>query len=516
MLPEEQIYPYSIFLIEKGNVLSLKTALKTKMKITSKKKIAQNTFTFFFSEKPPDTPVHWMDIYKPFLPKLKQRYNQVYFGVLLVEVKGGRAFAVSLGKAHFYVEPYCDTEFGLDLAERIADPTEIKEKGSKHLFNIKNQSIVSYRKSSEVSDYESGEFYRRLVASTISEAQWGKRVAFGENIHFNLAIKPIDLSPFLICIQKTLAKRIKVEIPRVKQIKEVTIIKKLERALIKALNQLSTKKDDEDLVLTWKDKFFNDDSQFYVYARGNKKDKQKLTAFDIQSLKFFAKSNNILIGDELNNLQIEIVDADGYSAARSLKFFVDYTDDKGNCFLDGKWQHFNQSYIDYLKKFVDSVEVEYNPKQNLSKKKLAAFLAKNKEFYAEQYFNLLREKEGYINKDRDIILLDKKYRVECMDLYKGRCLFFVKIGTLQKLSYVIDQAKNTLLLFKSKQVKIQVKQSNIRPKQICLWLILDRRTEVEKLSDLDSLIFHTKLTEWIHLSKSMNMTPIVKVNYKID
>jgi ribosomal protein L30/L7E len=99
-------------------------------------------------------------------------------------------------------------------------------------------------------------------------------------------------------------------------------------------------------------------------------------------------------------------------------------------------------------------------------------------------------------------------------LYKEKCLYFVKIGTPQKLSYDIDQAMNTLHLLKNSKAKVVIDTSSIRPKRICLWIILDRKKKINKLSELNSLIFKWKLAEWVRLSKSLKIEPTIAINYR--
>lgn len=102
-------------------VLPLKNELLSKdLSLTNSKVISGYTFSFYFSKKDPESPVKWMELYKDFLPGENERFNRVYFAVLIIESKRTSSYVASLGTAHFYVSKYADSDFGLDLAERIA------------------------------------------------------------------------------------------------------------------------------------------------------------------------------------------------------------------------------------------------------------------------------------------------------------------------------------------------------------------------------------------------------------
>ena len=113
----------------------------------------------------------------------------------------------------------------------------------------------------------------------------------------------------------------------------------------------------------------------------------------------------------------------------------------------------------------------------------------------EDDFNeTMEEEQGYLNIHKDSSPLDdplgRRFKVEKMDLYRDGGLFFVKIGTPQKLGYVIDQALNTVRLLQNNSSKITVDGEEKEVKSICLWLILDKRvTNIQRISEINSIIF---------------------------
>ena len=103
-----------------------------------------------------------------------------------------------------------------------------------------------------------------------------------------------------------------------------------------------------------------------------------------------------------------------------------------------------------------------------------------------------------------------------MDLYKENTAYFVKIGTPQKLVYVVDQAVATIKILQSQTSDIRINDQIMKLKKICLWLILDRKREILRISDINSLIFLIKLAEWQRQCSSAGYIPVIRVSYKID
>ncbi|HEL9685400.1 TPA: hypothetical protein U0Q01_002254, partial [Legionella pneumophila] len=201
--------------------------------------------------------------------------------------------------------------------------------------------------------------------------------------------------------------------------------------------------------------------------------------------------------------------------------FIDYIDGDRFFLLDGKWYQFNQNYLSFLQHQIDNlIQFERSP-VDFSKSDYDKWLVQIKSTvgqtltYPEYYFNTMQVKDGYLNFDRDTETL-KKYKIEKMDLYKDDTAYFVKIGTPQKLGYVVDQAITTIKTLQNKAISIEVKGHNISPKNICLWLILDRSTMLTKISEINSLIFLIKLSEWQRICYNGRFNPIIRVGYKTD
>jgi hypothetical protein len=121
-----------------------------------------------------------------------------------------------------------------------------------------------------------------------------------------------------------------------------------------------------------------------------------------------------------------------------------------------------------------------------------------------------------MNFDRDFEFIRQKYSIEKMDLYKDNVLYFVKIGTPQKLGYVIDQCLSTINILKDKETEIIINSKSIKPQGVCLWLVMDRKNKIDNLSEIESLIFLMKLVEWKKQVVNAGLDYKVKINYVKD
>jgi len=231
--------------------------------------------------------------------------------------------------------------------------------------------------------------------------------------------------------------------------------------------------------------------------RDSHTDKGELT---LDRLRQFISENNINLATQLNEVKVKIHNECGRGFSIPLKEALEFVEEKERyCLIDGKWYQFNQSYLDFLKEEVDSID--FKVQEEVSEKR-------------EQEFNQRKGREGFINCDRLNETLCKKYKVEKVDLYKGKILHFVKFGTPQKMNYAVDQAINTVKLLENNQSKIKINGEEIDVETICFWLVFDRKQKFSKLSELNSLIFHMKLVDWKRQVQNARYKPLIYVSYK--
>lgn len=184
----------------------------------------------------------------------------------------------------------------------------------------------------------------------------------------------------------------------------------------------------EEFTISGVNFIFSDADNYSLYLKGHSREKIEVENLNIDNLLAFVKETGINLHETLDDIQVHVHREHGRNYSQPLKFYLDFIDDEErHCLIDGVWHKFNQSYLEYLQREVDTIELEYNEVFDIDKG------------VNEDAFNKARvEKDGFINYDKELTSLDGKYRIEKMDLYKDNDLFFVKIGTPQKLSYVID------------------------------------------------------------------------------
>lgn len=473
---------------------------------TSTTKIDDFTFQLFFSKDPDEVDIWWAETYRDFLPNIEPPKNKIYFGTLIIS-NPEKCYAISLGKSHFYLRQYCDSDFGLDLAERIIDPDNLKIKNSKFYKSKKSKSIVSYHDGSEIA-YDSGESMHYLKGKVLDTTAWGKNASFGSSVQFNLELEPAELPELINRIEQELAREANFKLPRVDKIRDENRIRELDQKLVNAIlaTQDGSDVSVEEFTVSGVNFIFSDADDYSLYMKGFAREKVHIDALNIESLLYFVRETGINLRESINEIQVFVHREYGRDFSQSLKFYLDFIDDQDrHCLIDGEWHKFNQSYLDYLKREVDSLEVIYDANFDI-----------NSDVDEDEFNTAREENDGFIKYDKVLTSLDNKYRVEKMDLYKDNSLYFVKKGKPQKLNYVIDQAITTVKILQNRASKIEIEEKEVLVENICLWVIIDRKEKIGKLSDINSLILHMKLVDWKKTVIDAGYQPKVILNFVTD
>lgn len=474
------------------------------------------TLSLYLSQEPQAIDIWWTDLYADYLGTTEKPKNKAYFAVFLIS-NSSLLYVISMGKSHFYLKDFCDSDFGINLAERIADNKHFKLKNSKLFGGKKSKSIISYQENSEF-EYDSGESIHYLKAKTTDIERWGEVASFGNSAQFHLEITPNDLPELVKSIEKELQKEPKIILPRATAILNEVKITELDQKLAQEiLNSTNAGVRPSEATVSGVDFVFLDKNQyFFIFDRQRYNIEGEL---NLVALREFINQQSIDLPTRINEIKVMVSDEYTNGYTKPLKFFLDYVDDERHFLLDGKWHIFNQNYIEFLQKQIDERIALEKPSINFSN---SAFIQwrdglsgedKTTHVYAEYYFNTLREGDGYKNLDRHIETL-QQYKIEKLDLYKDDTAYFVKIGTPQKLGYVVDQAVATIKILQSQTSTIRIDGEDIKPKNICLWLIFDRQKEIAKISEIKSLIFLMKLAEWQRQCSNAGYNPIVRIGYK--
>lgn len=476
------------------------------------------TLSLYLSQEPEEIDIWWTDLYVDYLGPDEKPKNKAYFAVFLIS-NASSLYAISMGKSHFYLKDYCDCDFGINLAERIADNRHLKLKNSKLFGGKKSKTIISYQENSEF-EYDSGESIHYVKAKTMDAEKWGEVASFGNSAQLHREIIPDDLPELVKSIEEELQKEAKILLPRATAISDEIKIVELDRKLTQEiLNSSNAGLQPSEATVSGVDFIFLDKNQYrFIFDRHGHDIEGEL---NLAALREFINLQSIDLPTSINEIKVKVSDEHNKGYIKPLKYFLDYVDDERHFLLDRKWHVFNQNYIDYLKKQIDERIIFERLNINFSNSAFTQWRDglsdedRTAHGYAEYHFNTLRESEGYKKLDRHIETL-QQYKIEKMDLYKNETAFFVKIGTPQKMGYAVDQAVATIKILQSQTSTIQIDGENIKPKSICLWLILDRQSEIEKISEIKSLIFLMKLAEWQRQCSNAGYNPVVHIGYKND
>lgn len=498
---------YNIYRIKKELEKSLVDRVTSDfvgLKLISEKDIDGFRLRFFFSTKPDEVDIWWIKVYGDFFANIENKpKNQLFFGLLLISNEK-TCYAVSLGKTHFYLKDYCDLDFGLELAQRIADEKDFRIKNSKFYKSLKSKTITTYQKGTML-EYDSGESMHYLRAKTIDSLAWGKVASFGSSAQLALSVTPLDLPEIIKRIEHELSNEPRFEIPKADEIRDKQKIEELDKRLAKAITTTAEKSNlsIDEFSVSGVDFIFSDRNEHKLFVKGDSESQEEVGEISIEKLVRFVKVNGINLEKDLNSIFIYMHNEYGKGHSQSVKTVLDYIDERERyCLIDGKWHQFNQSYLKFLEAQVDIIPLdEYNSKWDISGE------------MKEDDFNKARVKDGFTNLDKELTTLDGKYRWEKMDLYKDSTLYFVKKGVPQKLGYVIDQAINTVKILQQHDKGMIIENKEIPVKTICLWMIFERKSQIEKLSELNSIIFHMKLVEWKKIIDNAGYKPLIKINY---
>nr|WP_315446891.1 DUF6119 family protein [uncultured Pseudomonas sp.] len=219
----------------------------------------------------------------------------------------------------------------------------------------------------------------------------------------------------------------------------------------------------------------------------------------------------------LFNATVTISGDDGERQIAILKDILDYKDEEGYYLEGGRWHRFDLTYLNTIRQEVNRIDTRFSTEMPLFD--FEAFETwkgqqTSRVKYAERFVNVtLANIYGYFDGDRNLSLLEGA-AMEVADLFKDETIFIVKIGEPQKLNYAIDQAMASLSALERSSFTTQVNGADFYVKQVCLWLFIERQTDIELLSDLNSLIFLTKLANWRKFTLLRGRIPIVNISYR--
>lgn len=428
------------------------------------------TLEFLYSRDPDGSEIWWTKTYRDFLDGVESPKNIVYSAAFFI-YSDSFCYAAALGKTYTRIKDYCDQDFGINMAQRIA-ADRVKIKNSKFFKSRRNRVASSYESGNRI-EFESGESLDMIRASTIDPALWGSEANFGTAVQFSMDIAPDQLPAFVKRIEEVLAQPPRMDLPKVVVVRDPLRVKDLDAKLVQTLSG----PDHDKIVL-----IANDSCQYSFYLQGsygNLSDKGNL---DKKALQNFFNTQNVNVMEQINDIKIRVYDPEGRERSKNMKAMLDFNIEEENvCLIDGKWYRYNQSFVNFLRRVADSIAIEKSKDESA---------AKNLDEFIEE-----QVKAGFIDCRKAIAVIDQKFRVNKIDLYKDGTLYFVKFGNIEAVNYTVDQAINVIKFLQTSRGQVVFEGHTLDVEKICLWIVPDGDRKIDKLSQIGSLNFLMKISD---------------------
>jgi uncharacterized protein (TIGR04141 family) len=490
----------NIFRIPVENIDSLKAKLnEVGMTVVYSATVNGWETEFYFSNEPEPVAIPWVEEFSQELASLGTRpTNSLHYGAFIWH-STGYCFALSFGKSHFYLREFCNSEFGLDMARRIGERDDVRQKAARRYAGRRKKEIRSYQRDTQL-DVESGESIDYLQSSTIDSARWGSSAKFGTSMLVNPPIDHDALPRFLGYVQEELAKNPLYQLPRIEVVTDAADITRYDQELLQAILTETAEFQEEGHQLVGVEFVFSGAQEYsFRYARARS---ATFTFLSMSELRAFIRENGVG-NDQLFDVKVRVTREDSKEYSQNLKQTLEYSIENERVFLQrGKWVRFNEDYAETLDKYIDeAIELDATIEADLAEITSA-----------EPEFNDDMLKRGYEVADKDFSIIQLRgYKIEAWDLKKGRTVYAVKFGTAQDIGYVCDQAVNVLEIFRNEPATFK----GIDLDSYCLWLVLERVNPVTKLSQLKSIISKQKMDAWARKCRELGIRPMVRISRRI-
>ena len=504
----------------KNKDIAIKLLKSKKYKILYEKKINSFTHTFIISNPKNVRPI-WLDDCSFFIdnadiPEKEKELLRTYkssniSGALFVN-NLTYSYCLTFGSSFLILKSLFDSEFSLFLAERLIDPNLIKHKGSRYITSKKNQVLTSYKHNTDI-EYDIGESFNIIKGDLLDAAKYGKTASFGSSFQINPNIQIEKISEIIKGIESDLGQNTALQIPRISKETNKDKKEELEKELaeeIKVGKSIHGIFFDEFTAIEENNFASMDRYVKYIYVKKYRKSKQIINELSLQNIRqyFISQSIDVKTINILSDVTIHYEPQNETEDSISIKLskLIFYISKKNqHIYQNGDWWTFNHEYIKRIDLYLNKINIVKGEIDTIPKGKdegeLNTELAKN---------------HGYILLDKKNIHSDS-LTIEIADLYKDNTLFFVKKGGTQSIDYLVDQAISSFrLLITNTYEKIDItvqkfKYEDLR--KMCLWIFLNRKTTLKKLSEIDSLIAKMKLLDWIKEVKNAGYDFEIRIGY---
>lgn len=449
-------------------------------------------------------------------------------------------YAITFGSSFFLVDKFCDRDFAFNFARRVRYK-EIKTTTSLLPNGIRNKSINTFINYEQL-QFDSGESYAKLKVKldlTDFPDYVAETIEIGNSLKFEFKTNKIEnIIDMIFIIEQILTKEEIYKIPVFTKVIDKDKIAQLNHRLHENVsNDLNNIAISELDIIGVSEVFNNADTKFELWYGGKHDIIDDLTIGELQS---FADKKKLTLATDILDIKVKSYYNGTTFRTDKIRELIDYTDDTARCVLNkGNWYYFNDDYLSYLENSINEIETYYDSNYDFSgqihndfletkysqEKNEEAFKTLNKnqvigklktKYYAERAFNIIREKDGFKNYDRNTFMYGKA-SIELMDLLKDDSIYAVKIGnSSSKLCYAVDQSVSTL-----KTIKHGKFDEVSEIKNVVVWLILKRSPLSLKddgtpnLNDLNMLMLKNKLDAWKKEVRLLGLKPIIYINYEI-
>lgn len=470
--------------------------------LTSTQELNLNGWTgdFLFSAKPAPSAIPWVKVFSNYIGG-DQYFNQSYFAVMLVS-KEAACYAVTFGKAHFYVRPYCDYDFGIELAKRIANEDDIVQTAARRYQGKQKKDIRSFAGQARLNipPGSSVDFLQGKVIASLT-GTFGSSGKFGTSSLLTPDLAPDEIGEFLNAIEKELGKGPRFKLPRTLVLSDEDEVARYDEKLIDELmSPIGTSDISTDTFDLFGVDFVFSSSGSFTLKCGHYKgvDMDRLTMKQVKE--YIAEKG--IPRDKLLGLRVTHHREDGVDFTQTIKEAIDFICDEDLVVLrGGKWLKFNEDYLEALDAAIQRIAIE-ETEEDLVDTALT-----------ESAFNASLAAYGYdvADKDFEILKTDGKAPSEAWDLMKGNTVYAVKFGTPQKLNYVVDQASSVLELIHNRAHLHELPPFE----RYCLWMGYRAKHRPANLADSGSIILKQKVEAWARQCEEVGFTPVLKLSRKL-
>lgn len=459
----------------------------------------------YFSKTPNESIAPWIGELEELIGDVDSYATKAYFGAYVIGKKSDSfVYVLSYGKCHFYIRPFADFDFGIELAKRIANENDVKQTSSRRFSGVETKKIKSYRNNSRL-DVESGASLDYMSAKIIAseKERFGLSGKFGMSALLSPDVFLSDMRVFLSAVTKKLGEEQKFAVPRTEQVKDEDRIKNYRMRLIEAINNpLAPEFNTSSYDLVGVDFVFSGQESYTFYGSGT--ESEPISELSLADLKKYIDEND-LSDEDIFKTRIRVKNAEGYKYSKGLLESLDFSlEDEKIILSQGRWLRFNEDYINQLNDYVSEIKTEI-PEGSFNS------IAKGT---TESAFNASAEvhSAGYTPADKDFDKLKvrgAKIPTEAWDLYKEGRAYAVKFGKAQKLGYVCDQG---MLVMEVLRTRAYVRKFDENLESYCLWLGYEAKKPLENIAQSGSVILKQKIEAWARRCNEVGITPVLKIS----